>query len=66
MPVNQFGGIHIDAPQLVTSLSFSTVKDYELHRASKAIPRVFDETMKPDAQGGMKDGLMPPKNLWVR
>ena len=28
MPVNQMNGLHIDAPQLVTSLSFDTVKDY--------------------------------------
>ncbi|MGA8297875.1 MAG: DUF885 family protein, partial [Terriglobales bacterium] len=29
MPVNQFNGIHIDAPQLVSVLSFENVKDYE-------------------------------------
>ncbi|HXN75120.1 MAG TPA: DUF885 family protein, partial [Gemmatimonadaceae bacterium] len=29
MPVSQMNGIHIDAPQLVTSLSFETVKDYD-------------------------------------
>src|SRR5271163_4146664 len=29
MPVNQASGIHIDAPQLVSILSFETVKDYE-------------------------------------
>src|ERR1019366_9821977 len=29
MPVNQFNGIHIDAPQLVSILSFESVKDYE-------------------------------------
>ena len=27
MPVNQFSGIHIDAPQLVSVLSFTNVKD---------------------------------------
>ena len=29
MPVNQSSGIHIDAPQLVSILSFENVKDYE-------------------------------------
>ena len=29
MPVSQEGGIHIDAPQLVSILSFTSVKDYE-------------------------------------
>src|SRR5437899_61147 len=29
MPVNQSSGIHIDAPQLVSVLSFDNVKDYE-------------------------------------
>src|ERR1019366_6852161 len=29
MPVSQFGGVHIDLPQLVSVLSFQTVKDYD-------------------------------------
>src|ERR1700728_1449596 len=29
MPVNQENGIHLDAPQLVSILSFENVKDYE-------------------------------------
>ena len=28
MPVTQFGGIHIDLPQEVSSFSFVTIKDY--------------------------------------
>jgi uncharacterized protein (DUF885 family) len=28
MPVTQFGGVHIDLPQLVSVLSFQNVKDY--------------------------------------
>ena len=66
MPVNQFSGIHIDAPQLVTSLSFSTVKDYEDYISRlKQFPRAFDETMI-QMRKGMKDGLMPPKILLVQ
>src|SRR6266550_4913640 len=46
MPVTQFGGIHIDSPQLVSSLSFATVKDYEDYIARlKQIPRAFNETI---------------------
>ncbi|HYE72888.1 MAG TPA: DUF885 family protein, partial [Blastocatellia bacterium] len=63
MPVNQFIGIHIDLPQLVTSLSFATVKDYEDYIARlKQVPRAFEETMI-QMRNGTKDKLMPPKIL---
>ena len=66
MPVSQFGGIHIDAPQLVTSLSFETVKDYDDYIARlKQFPRQFEETMI-QMRKGMKDRLMPPKILLVQ
>jgi uncharacterized protein (DUF885 family) len=65
-PVNQFGGIHIDLPQLVTSWSFKTVKDYEDYIARlKKIPRSFDETVI-QMRNGVKDGLIPPKILLVQ
>jgi uncharacterized protein (DUF885 family) len=63
MPVSQMNGIHIDAPQLVTSLSFETVKDYDDYIARlKQIPRVFRE-VTVQMRKGMSDGLMPPKIL---
>jgi uncharacterized protein (DUF885 family) len=63
MPVNQFNGIHIDAPQLVSILSFENVKDYEDYIARlKQLPRLFDQTIV-QMQKGMADGLMPPKIL---
>jgi uncharacterized protein (DUF885 family) len=66
MPVTQFGGIHIDAPQLVSSLSFATVKDYEDYVARlKQLPRAFNETMI-QMRNGMRDGLMPPRILLVQ
>ncbi len=66
MPISQFGGIHIDLPQLVTSLSFATVKDYEDYIARlKQLPRAFNEVMI-QMRKGMKDGLMPPKILLVQ
>ncbi|HBB86691.1 MAG TPA: DUF885 domain-containing protein [Blastocatellia bacterium] len=66
MPVTQFGGLHIDTPQFVTSLSFSTVKDYEDYIARlNQLPRAFNETMV-QMRKGMRDGLMPPKILLVQ
>ena len=63
MPVNQMSGIHIDAPQLVTVLSFQTVKDYDDYIARlQQLPRVFDENTA-NMRKGMASGLMPPKFL---
>src|SRR3954462_8209587 len=63
MPVTQFGGIHIDLPQLITSLSFATVKDYDDYIARlKAAPRAFDENIV-QMRKGLKDHLMPPQIL---
>jgi uncharacterized protein (DUF885 family) len=66
MPVNQMNGLHIDAPQLVTSLSFDTVKDYEDYIARlKQLPRAFRE-ITVQMRKGMSEGLMPPKILLVQ
>jgi uncharacterized protein (DUF885 family) len=63
IPVTQIYGIHIDAPQLVSLLSFETVKDYDDYVARlKALPRAMDETVV-QMRKGMADGLMPPKFL---
>ena len=63
MPVNQFNGIHIDAPQLVSVLSFESTKDYEDYISRlKQIPMLFDQTVI-QMRKGMADGLMPPKIL---
>jgi uncharacterized protein (DUF885 family) len=63
MPVSQLGGIHIDTPQFVSSLSFSTVKDYDDYIARlKQLPRAFNEVMI-QMRAGLKDHLMPPKIL---
>jgi uncharacterized protein (DUF885 family) len=66
MPVTQFGGIHLDAPQLGSSLSFASVKDYEDYIARlKQIPRAFNETTI-QMRNGMRDGLMPPRILLLQ
>jgi uncharacterized protein (DUF885 family) len=62
-PVTQFGGIHIDAPQLVSVLSFETVKDYEdfiarLNQLPVALGQTMDLMRK-----GMSDHIIPPKIL---
>jgi uncharacterized protein (DUF885 family) len=63
MTVNQMNGIHLFAPQLVTLLSFQTVKDYDDYIARlKQLPRVFDEDTA-NLRKGMANGLMPPKFL---
>jgi uncharacterized protein (DUF885 family) len=63
MPVNQSSGIHIDAPQLVSILSFETVKDYEDYISRlKLLPRLFDQTVE-QMRKGMAEGRMPPKIL---
>jgi uncharacterized protein (DUF885 family) len=63
MPVNQFAGIHIDAPQLVSILSFADVKDYEDYITRlKLLPILFDQNVE-QMRKGMAAGLMPPKIL---
>lgn len=63
MPVNQSSGIHIDAPQLVSVLSFENVKDYEDYISRlRQLPRLFDQTTE-QMRKGMAEGLMPPKIL---
>ncbi|HEV2135032.1 MAG TPA: DUF885 domain-containing protein [Terracidiphilus sp.] len=63
MPVNQMDGIYATYPQLVTQLSFTTVKDYDdwiarLH----AIPKAFQQ-VTTNMSIGMDDHRVPPKYL---
>lgn len=63
MPVLQNSGIHLDTPEMVAMLSFTSVKDYEDYLARlKALPRAFDQTML-QMQNGIKNKLMPPQFL---
>jgi uncharacterized protein (DUF885 family) len=66
MPVDQMGGIYADWPQLVSQLSFTTVKDYDdwiarLH----AIPAAFEQ-VSANMSIGMEDGRVPPKYLLAK
>lgn len=63
MPVNQMDGIYNEYPQLVTELSFTTVKDYDdwiarLH----ALPKAFAQ-VSANMTIGMDDHRLPPKYL---
>jgi uncharacterized protein (DUF885 family) len=63
MPVTQFGGVHIDLPQLVSVLSFQSVKDYDDYISRlKQVPRAFEENVI-QMRKGMAEGLMPPRIL---
>jgi uncharacterized protein (DUF885 family) len=63
MPVTQFGGLHIELPDLVDVLSFDSVKDYQDYIARlQAIPVLFDQT-EIQMRKGMAEGLMPPRYL---
>ncbi len=62
-PVTQFGGVHTEMPQLVSILSFQSVKDYDDYISRlKQLPRLFDETTI-QMRKGMAEGLMPPRVL---
>jgi uncharacterized protein (DUF885 family) len=62
-PVSQFNGIQIEMPDLVTVLSFESVKDYEDYIARlKAMPLLFDQT-EIQMRKGMAEGLMKPRFL---
>lgn len=63
MPVTQFGGIHLEAPQMVSILSFQNTKDYEDYIARlKQLPVLLDQNMV-QMHKGMADKLMPPRIL---
>jgi len=63
MPVNQMGGIHTAYLQLVASLSFTTVKDYDDWIARlEQIPKAFDQVTTNMAMG-VEDHRVPPKYL---
>ena len=63
MPVSQISGIHLDTAELVSLLSFKTVKDYDDYIARLGqVPKQFDDVMAR-MRKGMADGLMQPKFL---
>jgi len=63
MPVNQMSGIHLNAAQVVSLLSFETVKDYDDYiTRMKGLEVIFSQVTER-MRSGMQKGLMPPKFL---
>jgi uncharacterized protein (DUF885 family) len=63
MPVSQISGIQIEAPQLPSALTFTTVKDYDdLIARYRKMPQAFADVTEL-MRKGMADGRMPPKFL---
>jgi uncharacterized protein (DUF885 family) len=63
LSLNQMDGIHTTYPQLVSELSFASVKDYDdwiarLH----AMPKAFEQ-VTTNLSIGIQDGRVPPKYL---
>ena len=63
MPVTQFGGLHLDLPQLVPLLSFDSQKDYDNYiDRLKAVPTAFEQ-VTTNLMTGMDDNRVIPKYL---
>jgi uncharacterized protein (DUF885 family) len=63
MPVNQFYGLQVDLPQLVSELTFTSEKDYDDYIARlKKVPLAFQQTTD-DMSLGMDDHREPPAYL---
>lgn len=61
MPVNQFEGMHTGPAELVTTLPFASVKDYDDYVTRlRTLPGVLDQAIAL-MRAGMAKGLMPPK-----
>jgi uncharacterized protein (DUF885 family) len=63
MPISQFGGLHLDLPQLVPQLSFDSADDYDHYvtRLNK-VPTAFAQ-ITDDMMAGMDDNRVPPEYL---
>ena len=63
MPVTQFGGPHLEYPNLVSETPFRSAKDYENYIARlHKLPQAFEQ-ITADMRLGMRDHLIPPKYL---
>jgi uncharacterized protein (DUF885 family) len=62
-PVSQNGGVHIDLPQLVSVLSFESVKDYEDYISRlKQMPRLIEQNVI-QMRKGLAENRVPPRFL---
>ncbi|HSP34181.1 MAG TPA: DUF885 domain-containing protein [Thermoanaerobaculia bacterium] len=66
MPVNQMDGIHLNAAQFPSMLSFTSAKDYaDFLTRLRNFPKQVDDTIT-DMRLGMRGQLMPPKFLLAK
>ncbi|HWW61016.1 MAG TPA: DUF885 domain-containing protein [Thermoanaerobaculia bacterium] len=63
MPVNQMGGIHLNAARFPSLLSFTSSKDYDDYITRlRQFPKQIDDTIA-NMRRGMAEKMMPPKFL---
>jgi uncharacterized protein (DUF885 family) len=63
MPIDQFNGMHLQLPQLVSLLPFDSTQHYDDYvRRLHQLPRLVDQLIEV-LQAGEKDRLMPPRFL---
>lgn len=63
MPIDQYQGVHLRLPALISSIPFDNVKEYEQYLARlQAIPAVLTQAEEV-ARQGERDGMMPPRFL---
>ncbi|MGS1121858.1 DUF885 domain-containing protein [Rhodanobacter sp. UC4436_H3] len=63
MPLDQMSGVHIALAGFVSSIPFSSTREYDDYLARlKAVPKLFDQVTAV-ARQGMADKMMPPKYL---
>jgi uncharacterized protein (DUF885 family) len=61
MPVEQIGGIHLQAAEIPKLLPFATTKDYDDYlERTRALPRQFGDAIA-NMRLGLAAGLMPPR-----
>ena len=63
MPLDQIEGIHLQIPELVSTIPFETIRNYEDYlKRLQALPKVLDDLAAASRQG-LRDGLIQPRYL---
>lgn len=63
MPIDQYHGVHLRLPALISSIPFDNTKEYEQYLTRlRAIPAVLAQAEEV-ARQGERDGMMPPRFL---
>ncbi|NYE31174.1 uncharacterized protein (DUF885 family) [Rhodanobacter sp. K2T2] len=63
MPIDQYQGVHLRLPALISSIPFDNTKEYEQYLARlRAIPNALAQATDVARQGA-RDGMMPPRFL---